>query len=89
MSNSKLLIMIILMIDKLQIKYTTLYLGDCVEVFPLLTKADAVVTDPPYGIGEAAGKNKSRSKIAIAKDYGNDLWFIRRTRAPGLKRRTC
>jgi DNA modification methylase len=29
----------------------TLYLGDCLEVMPLLGKVDAVVTDPPYGIG--------------------------------------
>lgn len=29
----------------------TLYLGDCLEVLPTLGKVDAVVTDPPYGIG--------------------------------------
>ena len=29
----------------------TLYLGDCREVLPTLPKVDAVVTDPPYGIG--------------------------------------
>ena len=28
-----------------------LILGDCLEVMPLLGKFDAVVTDPPYGIG--------------------------------------
>jgi site-specific DNA-methyltransferase (adenine-specific) len=28
-----------------------LYLGDCREVLPTLGKVDAVVTDPPYGIG--------------------------------------
>jgi site-specific DNA-methyltransferase (adenine-specific)/modification methylase len=27
--------------------------GDCLDVLPLLGKADAVVTDPPYGIGYA------------------------------------
>lgn len=31
-----------------------LYLGDCRELLPLLPKVDAVVTDPPYGIGIAA-----------------------------------
>ena len=29
----------------------TLYLGDCREILPSLPKVDAVVTDPPYGIG--------------------------------------
>ena len=32
----------------------TLYCCDCREVLPLLTKVDAVITDPPYGIGFAA-----------------------------------
>lgn len=31
-----------------------LYLGDCMEVLPTLPKADACITDPPYGIGIAA-----------------------------------
>lgn len=31
-----------------------LILGDCREVLPTLGKVDAVVTDPPYGIGFAA-----------------------------------
>jgi site-specific DNA-methyltransferase (adenine-specific)/modification methylase len=29
----------------------TLYLGDCREILPTLPKVDAVVTDPPYGVG--------------------------------------
>lgn len=29
----------------------TLYLGNCLEVIPLIGNVDAVVTDPPYGIG--------------------------------------
>lgn len=52
----------------------SLWLGDCREVLPHLPKVDLVLTDPPYGIGEAAGKNKSRGKLAVAKDYGNDEW---------------
>lgn len=35
----------------------TLLLGDCVAVMPLLGRFDAVVTDPPYGIGAANGAN--------------------------------
>jgi DNA modification methylase len=52
----------------------TLYLGDCRDILPTLGKVDAVVTDWPYGIGEAAGKNASRTNIAVAKDYGDDDW---------------
>lgn len=52
----------------------TLYLGDCLEILPTLEKVDAVITDPPYGIGEAAGKNASRGTLAVAKDYGDDRW---------------
>lgn len=52
----------------------TLYLGDCAEILPTLPQFDAVVTDPPYGIGESKGRNKSRSKLAISKDYGDDDW---------------
>ena len=29
-----------------------LILGDCLEVMPLVGKVDAVVTDPPYGLGK-------------------------------------
>ena len=36
---------------KVQIGDATLYLGDCMEVLPTLDKVDAVITDPPYGIG--------------------------------------
>ena len=35
-----------------------LILGDCLEVMPLLGKVDAVVTDPPYGIGAGTGIGK-------------------------------
>lgn len=30
----------------------TLYLGDCREIMPALERPDAVITDPPYGIGK-------------------------------------
>jgi DNA modification methylase len=58
-----------------------LYLGDCLEVMPELGRFDAVVTDPPYGIGEAAGKSKTRTsgfsarkKGSFIKDYGEKSW---------------
>ena len=60
-----------------------LYLGDCLEIMPALGRVDAVLADPPYGIGESAGKAKTRtsgltSKIAggrqYQRDYGNKGW---------------
>jgi DNA modification methylase len=51
-----------------------LILGDCAELLLDLPAHDAVVTDPPYGIAEAAGKNASRGNMAVAKDYGDDNW---------------
>jgi DNA modification methylase len=35
----------------------TLWLGDCRDVLPLIGRVDAVVTDPPYGIGADKGKD--------------------------------
>jgi DNA modification methylase len=52
----------------------TLYLADAAVVLPTLAPVDALVTDPPYGIKEAAGKNASRGCLAVAKDYGVDAW---------------
>jgi site-specific DNA-methyltransferase (adenine-specific)/modification methylase len=40
----------------------TLYLGDCLEILPTLPKVDAVITDPPYGIGESHKRNATRGK---------------------------
>ena len=62
------------MSDVVTIGRATLYCGDCREILPTLPKVDAVVTDPPYGIGEAAGKNASRGFFAVPKDYGNHSW---------------
>lgn len=65
-----------------QDEHVTLYHGDCADILPHLPRVDLVLTDPPYGIGEAAGANKSRGKpiggkgkkLVAAKDYGNDSW---------------
>ena len=45
------------------IEGATLYLGDCLEILPTLEKVDAVVTDPPYGLGDKwnGGGGTSRS----------------------------
>ena len=52
----------------------TIYNADCRDVLPTLDKVDLVLTDPPYGIGEAAGKNASRGMMAVSKDFGFDTW---------------
>ena len=41
---------------KVEIGDATLYLGDCIYILPTLSKVDAVITDPPYGIGADKGK---------------------------------
>lgn len=60
--------------DKVIIGDATLYLGDCREVIFQIGRVDAVVTDPPYGLGEARGKNRTRNNLAKATDYGVADW---------------
>lgn len=53
----------------------TLYLGDCLSIMPTLDPVDAVVTDPPYGIGEGNAKGQSRVNVAKPRQYaGTDGW---------------
>ena len=37
---------------KVEIGDAILYLGDCMDILPTLPKVDAVITDPPYGLGK-------------------------------------
>ncbi len=48
----------------------TLHLGDCRHILPTLPKVDAVVTDPPYGVGHNKTSATRRYKVggAIAND---------------------
>lgn len=57
------------MIEPVIIGNATLYCADCMDVLPTLPKVDAVITDPPYGINEAAGKNKTRGSAAGANKW--------------------
>jgi DNA modification methylase len=43
-------------------------------VLPELWTFDLLLTDPPYGIGEANGKPKQRGNLAHAHDYLTDTW---------------
>lgn len=57
-----------------QIGTATLYLGDCREILPTLGAVDAVVTDPPYGIGF---NYESHDDSYYGEDgYGEWLWRI-------------
>ncbi len=44
------------MVEWVTIGRARLALGDCRDILPTLGKVDAVVTDPPYGIGMDGGK---------------------------------
>jgi len=45
------------------------FMKDCKD-----NKFDLAIVDVPYGIGESSNENKSRSKLAKSKDYGNKNW---------------
>jgi DNA modification methylase len=54
-----------------------LYLGDCYTIVPTLPPVDAVITDPPYGIGADKNlrANKRHGAAAVAsRDYGEAEW---------------
>ena len=52
----------------------TLYHGDCLEILPTLEagSVDAVITDPPYGIGWA-GHNASTLEWGGMSNDGGDI----------------
>ena len=52
--------------NKVVIGDATLYLGDCMDIFPTLGKVDAVITDPPYSARTHTGHdatNEIRAKL--------------------------
>src|SRR3954468_9940596 len=61
------------MIDRVEIGDAVLYCGDMMDVLPTLGVVDAIVTDPPYGIGASGGTGKyGRLKWSGASDTGWD-----------------
>lgn len=52
-----------------QIGDCTLYLGDCREILPALEPVDAVVTDPPYGLGITKS-----NRLAVSRGMGGKSW---------------
>jgi site-specific DNA-methyltransferase (adenine-specific) len=62
----------------------TLYLGDCREILPTLSKVDAVVTDPPF-IGLMGGvpyrptsgvAAKKMSRVTVGDEWGAEISWI-------------
>lgn len=52
----------------------TLYLGDCLEVLPMLGKVDAVVMDPPYSSG-ARTDSERQVRGAMLRSMEDADWF--------------
>jgi len=57
------------MVERVEIGDAVLYHGDCLEILPTLPKVDAVVTDPPYGIGYDTSHDKYKN--GISRDEAN------------------
>lgn len=52
----------------------TIYHGDCLEVMPLLSKVDLVLTDPQYGIGFNVNAKRSRkSGLDFGRNNGKEV----------------
>jgi DNA modification methylase len=54
----------------------TIYLGDCMEILPTLPKADALITDPPYGIADiwVGGRERHGWTKANAEGKVRNQW---------------
>ena len=57
-----------------QIGDATLYCGDCLEILPTLGVVDAVVTDPPYGIGAYSTGIMGAGVLARQSEYEPTTW---------------
>lgn len=69
------------MIEPVIIGNATLYCGDCREILPTLGKVDAVVTDPPYGLGDKwqGGNAASKGKWKLSDGGANMGWEDRKS----------
>ena len=52
----------------------TLYLADCRDVLPTLPKVDAVITDPPYGLGDKLSTTAGVGQWGKLHQEGGHEW---------------
>ncbi len=52
----------------------TLYLGDCRDILPTLPKVDAVITDPPYGVGLGLHKGATEKRAGLLVKQGYESY---------------
>ena len=64
-------------VKRVTIGASTVYLGDCLKILPALGHVDAIVTDPPYGIGADSATAKNKGKYGW-KYYGESNWDVDR-----------
>jgi len=56
-------------------QFVTIYHADCRQILPMLGRFDLLMADPPYGINAGdQRRQKSRTKLALATDYGPNEW---------------
>jgi site-specific DNA-methyltransferase (adenine-specific) len=75
------------MIEPVTIGRATLYCGDCRDILPNLPRVDAVVTDPPYGIG--FNYNSHDDNIEDWKRLMTDVVPLLRSAAPFVVMPSC
>lgn len=69
-----------MLIDWIEIGPCRIVCADCMDVLPTLGRVDAVLTDPPYGIGAAdrADGGAVCSAASGSKDYGpRSVWDVK------------
>lgn len=52
----------------------TLYLGDCRDVLPTLARADALITDPPYGVNIGAHRALRDNRSHLLRKAGYESY---------------
>jgi len=62
-----------------------LILGDCLEVMPLLGTVDAVVTDPPYGVGYEGSKTKHGANGFAYASFDDTPEMIAKVCVPAIR----